>query len=250
MHRGFIVLWRKIQDSSIYKDPEGCHLAMHLLLEANHAPKKMIFNGELVVVERGQLLTGRNTLSLDSGISPSTVWRKLQLLKNIEFLDIKSNNRFSIITIRNYSLYQNCELGDEQQLEQQTDSQRTASGQPADSQAAQTTIQPLRTTKNNDILRKEKSPVKAVQDFYYAEYARAYNVPYVAEFGKDGAIFKTLVKMLGEAKVKELILVFFSIKDDFMDEAGHTTGVFRSQINKLLTSKQAQIARVERQMSQ
>lgn len=135
MHRGYIKIWRKFEDSGIFKNLELFGFATYLIAKANHKTRKTIFSGGLVTIERGQLVTGRLELSKNTGLSSSKVYRYLSTLKNIDFLDIKSNNKYSIITICNYDKYQNSEIDFEQQTEQQSDnkpdSQRTASEQPA-----------------------------------------------------------------------------------------------------------------------
>ena len=139
MHRGFIVLWRKFLDSSFYTDHYAVRLAIHLLLKSNHEPKKIIFNGNLITIDRGQLITGRNVLAAELKMDSSNVRNKLVLLKNSGFLDIKSNNKFSLITVCNYDTYQKVKQQNGQQL-----------GQPEDT-INNTTIQPLRTTKQKNM---------------------------------------------------------------------------------------------------
>ena len=103
---GYILLWRKIMESSFYTDPLCCHLAIHLLLRANHKPRKVMIGQEEVKVERGQLITGRKKLSEETGISQQSVRTNLKKLKNQNFLTNKSTNKYSLITITNYEDYQ------------------------------------------------------------------------------------------------------------------------------------------------
>ena len=146
MHKGFVVIWRKIQNTSFYRDSVAFHLAIHLVLKANHEAKTIVFGGQLVSIERGQCICGRDVLAYEIGVNSSLIYRKLQILRKVGFLDIKSNTKYSIITILNYNAYQNIKSKDEQPIEQligqQTDSQQTAD-------RTQTTIQPLKTIKNN-----------------------------------------------------------------------------------------------------
>ena len=121
-------MWRKLQSSSFYKDSYAVHLALHLVYEANHKPKKFLFNGKEQTLERGQTLSGRFALALDTGMHPSTIRNKLALLKKVGFLDIKPTNKFSIITIIKYSYYQNAtNYPDTKQ-----DNNRTTDGQQMD----------------------------------------------------------------------------------------------------------------------
>ena len=129
MNNGFIVIWRKILDTSFFKDSYAVHLALLLLLKANHEDKEMVFNNETLVIHRGQVLTGRESLAEDSRIKPSTVRNKLALLEKCRFLDIKSNNKFSIITICKYEDYQSIKQRKGQHKGQPEDNQRTTRGQ-------------------------------------------------------------------------------------------------------------------------
>ena len=91
----------------------------------------MLFNGHELIVKRGQHLTGRNILANETGVNSSSVHRRLTILKNVGFIDIKSNNKFSIITICNYNEYQVTDNKIEQQIEHQLNIKRTSSEQPA-----------------------------------------------------------------------------------------------------------------------
>ena len=146
MNNGFIVIWRKFKDTSFYKDSYAVHLALHLLMEVNHETKKFVFNGREIEIQRGECICGRKSLAYETGINTSTIWRRLHLLQSIGFLNIKANNKFSIITILNYNTYQNIKLKKEQHSEQQLNNQRTTTEQQLNNQRTQTTIQQC----NND----------------------------------------------------------------------------------------------------
>lgn len=119
-------------ETSFYKNSQAVHLAIHLLLEANHKAHKISFNNAETTIARGQVLTGRLTLSKETGIKPSSVRNLLHLLSKLGFLDIKSNNKFSIITIHKYEHYQDVSLWLGHQKGQPEDNQRTTKGQPED----------------------------------------------------------------------------------------------------------------------
>jgi len=103
--KGYIRLWRKMKDTSFYRDSVAFHLACHLVMTANWKTRKTIFNGEETEVKRGYLITGRKQLSIDLGIKEPTVYKKLLLLENLGFCNINPNNKFSVIHIVNYNKY-------------------------------------------------------------------------------------------------------------------------------------------------
>ena len=81
MDYGWIKLHRKIKEKGYYKKSAYVHLWIHLLLEANHKGREFMWNGEMILVKEGQLLSGRKELSADTGIPETTVERILNLLE-------------------------------------------------------------------------------------------------------------------------------------------------------------------------
>lgn len=106
MHTGYIKLWRKFKETSFFKNPNAAHLAIYLLLECNHEPKKRIWNNEEITINKGQCLTGRQKISFDTGLSEQETRTAIAILKNVGFLTSKSTNRFTLITIDKYGDYQ------------------------------------------------------------------------------------------------------------------------------------------------
>lgn len=108
---GWIKLHRKLLDNPIFQNAELLQLFLYCLLKANHEPKKILFNGKEELIGRGQFITGREVISKDLKQNAITSYKRLKTLENLEILNIKSNNRFSLVTIENYELYQT--LGDD-----------------------------------------------------------------------------------------------------------------------------------------
>lgn len=106
MDNGFIVLHRKLLNHPIAGDAYLLALFVHLLLSAAHKETRFLWNGKEEILKRGQLITGRFALAEQTGINPSTLYKKLKILENLGICNIKSNNKFSLITIVKYSDYQ------------------------------------------------------------------------------------------------------------------------------------------------
>jgi hypothetical protein len=66
-------------------------------------------HGQAVPLERGQLITGREKLHHQTGISENIIRHRLKLLENIGKITNKSTNKFSIITVCNYDQFQGAE---------------------------------------------------------------------------------------------------------------------------------------------
>lgn len=108
-NKGWICLHRKIQDCDIWQDPEPYDRRsawIDLLLSANHNDNSMLFDGHRIVVERGQFLTSVRKLSERWQWSKDRTLRYLRLLEELDMIHRESNARRTLITIVNYSNYQ------------------------------------------------------------------------------------------------------------------------------------------------
>lgn len=77
-----------------------------LLLKATHREEKFMHDGGVIIIKAGQLLTGRDALARDSGISPSTVERILKYLENEHQIEQQKTTKYRVITILNWDAYQ------------------------------------------------------------------------------------------------------------------------------------------------
>ncbi len=100
--QGFVLFYRKIHEWDWYTDSFTFHLFFHCITSANHKTKK--WRG--IEIKRGQFLTGRKKLSVETGLSEQQVRTCLKRLKSTNELTIESTNSYSIITVNNYDLYQ------------------------------------------------------------------------------------------------------------------------------------------------
>lgn len=123
MHRGYVPMWRKLKDSTFYRDSEAVHLWLHLLFEAQHKPKKEWFRGIEVDLLEGEFTTGRKRLSSETGISESKIQRLLKKFEKCHMIEQQTNSANRLISIVNYKSHQ---VG-----EQQTNNVRTIGEQCA-----------------------------------------------------------------------------------------------------------------------
>jgi len=133
MNRGYIKLWRKSKESAVFAHEGLWKLWCLCLMKANHEGAEVMITGLLnpIKLKPGQFITGRNSLWEDyhqrhlkkrqprRKPAPSliTVYRWLLALQEMQLLNIKSYNKYSIITIINWNQYQ--------QNEQQMNNRRT-----------------------------------------------------------------------------------------------------------------------------
>jgi uncharacterized phage protein (TIGR02220 family) len=106
MGNGWIKLHRQILEWEWYKDPVAYRLFTHLLLKANHQEQ----GWQGIIVGRGQLVAGRVKLSQETGLTQQQIRTGLKRLKSTSEITIKTTNRFSIITIANWDIYQDEEM--------------------------------------------------------------------------------------------------------------------------------------------
>ena len=132
MHRGYIKLWRRIEESFLMLDSEAFHLWCVLLMLANHENREHIFNNKKIIINKGQLISGRQSLSDRTNIHESKIYRLLELFEHEQIIEQQKNNRYTIISIVNYNDYQS----NEQQNEQPVNNQRTTSEQPVNTPKA------------------------------------------------------------------------------------------------------------------
>ena len=94
-----------------------------LLLTANHSDKKIHFNGEIITVERGQILTSIRKLSAKWKWSYDKVLRFLRLIESDGMISKDSDNFRTLITIENYEVYQDLPNADRTPISEQASEQ-------------------------------------------------------------------------------------------------------------------------------
>ena len=150
--KGFIALYRNIADHWLWDDkPFSRGQAwIDLLLTVNHTDKKIMFNGELTTIKRGQTITSIRQLCDRWGWSNNKVTRFLKMLESEQMLTRKSDTKKTVITIDNYSLWQD----QENEKRQQSDTKAFQKHNRSISEATQKHFRSTQTTminnENND----------------------------------------------------------------------------------------------------
>lgn len=111
---GWIKVYRKIRQSFVWTDANQLKLWLLILMKASHDGNRFLFNGQQVDVSSGQLVTGAHALAFefnngvphDNQVAWRKVWRWVKRFENEGMLTIKSNNKYSVITVVNYPQYQ------------------------------------------------------------------------------------------------------------------------------------------------
>ena len=111
---------RRLKESAVFGDPDLLKLWLLCLLKATHKPREVVIEKKVVRLEQGQFVTGRFELEKEYNdgvpnrkkISASTLQRWLRKLETWQMLNIKTYSKFSIVTVSNWTVYQQ----DEQQV--------------------------------------------------------------------------------------------------------------------------------------
>ena len=102
----FLKLHRSILDSAVFSDADTLRLWIYLLCKAAVQDRQILVEGKVVELKKGQLITGRKKLAEQLNMAESKVYRTLKLLEELGNVNIKVNNRFSLVTIANWGKFQ------------------------------------------------------------------------------------------------------------------------------------------------
>lgn len=166
---GWIKLHRKIRSNPIFNDLQLFRLWTICLLEASHKPHEQPVGRQVVNLEAGQFVTGRfdlhgmynQGLKKNDHVAEYTVWRWLQTLEKHGMVSINSSNKYSIITVLNWSLYQIDEQQNEHEDEQQMSNKRATNEQQM------STNKNVKNEKNEKNEKKEKTYSPEFEKFWF-----------------------------------------------------------------------------------
>jgi hypothetical protein len=124
--KGYVKFYRSTQDHWLWQDKpfsKGQAWA-DLMLSANHAPAKFDIKGQLVRLNRGDQARSQLTLSKAWGWSRGKVERFLVRLEEEGMIIYKTSQLTTVISICNYSEFQDLYTGSEATNEQQTNNRQ------------------------------------------------------------------------------------------------------------------------------
>jgi hypothetical protein len=132
---GFILLSRSILNSDVFASQKLLKIWIWCLCKANFKdrtiPLKVGKGERLVKVKRGSFIFGRFKAEEELFIDGSTVYKLIHKLKELEMIQIGSNNQYSIISICNYDTYQDASNYEVTTKEQPSNNQVTTKEQPS-----------------------------------------------------------------------------------------------------------------------
>ena len=123
---GYIKLHRKIWDTEILNQERFDRLSawLWLISHANYKEKSVMIRGNMYKVQRGQMITSIRKLSEIWQWNPRTVMRFLSLLETEKMITRTSTSTATLITVCNYSKYQDFSEPDSEECNTEYNTER------------------------------------------------------------------------------------------------------------------------------
>lgn len=186
---GWIKLHRKLLGNPIIvKDSDYLSVWIYVLLNATHKEYDTLFQGKRITLQKGQLITGRKSISEKLKINESKVQRILKTLESEQQIKQQKGNKNRLITILSWDKYQQ----DEQQIEQQVNNNRTTSEQQVNTNKNVKNIKNIYTSSNDDEL---KLHFEKIWEIYPNKKGKAKSLELFFKWIKGRKINKSTIKL-------------------------------------------------------
>jgi hypothetical protein len=106
VERGYIKVWRKLEDSGLLQMPNTLALFMFLLMKVTRTERKVGTSTGVITLRPGQYIGGRKKLAEMLEQGEQQIRTSLERLEAMEILTSSVTSRYSVYTIVNYELYQ------------------------------------------------------------------------------------------------------------------------------------------------
>ena len=126
--KNWLKLNRSILSSSVFDNPKLLKVWIWCLCKASHKEHDQVVGKQVQHLEAGQFIYGRKKASEELKIPESTLHDYMKLLQKMKNINIKSNNKYSVVTIENWWFYQGDQRQNRQQNRQQMDNKWTTNG--------------------------------------------------------------------------------------------------------------------------
>lgn len=157
---GWIKLHRKLLDSPIFQNEKLFKVFAYCLMKASHKEHTQLVGRRVVHLQKGQFVFGRKRASEELRLKESTVRDYVKLLEKLGTIDIKSDNKFSVITVVNWAIYQNDEeISDSKNDKKSTTNQHQMDNKSTSNQQQINTNKNVKNEKNDKNEKNEKNVV-------------------------------------------------------------------------------------------
>jgi len=127
---GYVKLHRKCLESAVFGDSDLWRFWCWCLMKASYKQRQVLISGSVVCVEPGQFVLGRKSAAESLGVTERAVRTCLKNLEKLGNIETKTTNRFTLVTLINWELYQENE--DEVTNKRPTDDQQMTNKRPTD----------------------------------------------------------------------------------------------------------------------
>jgi len=192
--QGWIKLHRKLLENTIFTSEKGLKVWIWCLLKANHQDQD-VFNGrQKVHITTGQFIMGRNTAKEELKMAVGTIWFWLDQLEKDKYVERKSTNKYTVVTILNYSQYQ--------ETERRLNADRTQIVQQIEPNNNDKNVENDKNDKNNNILA-----TKVANLNLYIDKFKGVNPTYERLLGNKSqrASLERLIIQFGEERMNNLL---------------------------------------------
>lgn len=119
---GFTAIPNELFDSPVFANPKLWKVLTWILRRANYENRDVLHGRQTVHLRRGQFIFGRQSAADSLGMAASTTWDCVKALEKLGYISIKSNNKFSVVTVEIPMLFEQ----DNDESRQQIDNKSTA----------------------------------------------------------------------------------------------------------------------------
>lgn len=103
---GWIKLYRKLLSSKIFNNEKILKIWIWCLLKASSQEYETLVGMTNIKLERGQFVFGRKKAAEELKMNENTIYKYMKVLEKEQNINIKSNNKYSVVTIEKWGQYQ------------------------------------------------------------------------------------------------------------------------------------------------
>ena len=164
---GWIKLHKSITEHWLWDDPVVLKAWIDLLLSVNYMDKKTLFNGRLITVRKGQIITSIRKLAERWGCTRRKANNIITMFAEDGMVELKRDKDGTLLTVLNYGIYQDMR-----------DTNNTTESTTQDTTESTTQSTQHKNIKNNKEYKKEREeeplPEISVKRFPCGEYQNVF----------------------------------------------------------------------------
>ena len=218
---GWIKLHRCLIEKAVWQNHNVFRVFTWCLMKATHKPIEQMVGMTKVLLLPGQFVYGRMKASEETGLAQSTVRNCINWLKQNNTLDIKPDNKKSVITIINWASYQSDTEEVDSKQDITLDNNRTTTGQQQD------TNKKVKKIKKDSLEPKKRTIINDYFDLWLEKYGEK---PALTQ--KAIILLHGDVKSIGYEKVLGRMKMYFKDTEKFVVDSRHDVSIFHSRINR------------------